>query len=329
MSEAGLAYLHHYLEPLQPWLVRDDITDIYINRPGELWIEGPGPGIERVKCDALDQRTLERLAKQVAAFSSQGISREHPLLSATLPDGARVQIILPPATRGSVAVAVRKHLVMDRTLSDYVKDGAFADVRASESSRADLLRNLQEVLARSGPSAALAEAVRSRANILIAGGTSTGKSTFLNALIREVPANERLIFIEDTPELKIHHNNAVGLFAARSRLGESTATSEDLLNAALRMRPDRIILGEIRGSEAFTFLRAINTGHPGSITTIHADSPERAVEQLALLVLQTGTQLRRQDVIDYVRSTIDVFVQLVRQDGVRKVYAVKIADAVP
>lgn len=326
MSLPELAYLHQYLQPLQPWLIRDDITDIYINQPGELWIEGPGPGIERIACDAFDQRTLERLARQIAAFTHQGISREHPLLSATLPDGARVQIIMPPATRGSVAVAIRKHLVMDRTLSDYDREGGFDGLVPDDSGRFALLSTLAEKLSTAGPASMLAEAVRARANILIAGGTSTGKSTFLNALIREVPSDERLIFIEDTPELKIHHDNAVGLLAARSKLGESSATSEDLLGAALRMRPDRIILGEIRGAEAFTFLRAINTGHPGSMTTIHADSPERAIEQLALLVLQTGTQLRRQDVIDYVRSTIDVFVQLERHDGSRRVSQISFAE---
>lgn len=149
---------------------------------------------------------------------------------------------------------------------------------------------------------------------------------FALALIREIPDDERLILIEDTPELRVRHDNVVGLIAARSQLGESAATSEDLLNASLRMRPDRIILGEIRGWEAFTFLRAINTGHPGSMTTIHADSPDRAIEQLALLVLQTGTQLRRKDVIDYVSSVIDLFVQLDRSGGSRGVAEVRIAD---
>jgi type IV secretion system protein VirB11 len=175
-----------------------------------------------------------------------------------------------------------------------------------------------------GAAAMLALAVRQKRNILIAGGTSTGKSTFLNALLREIPDHERLILIEDTPELQLRHENAIGLLAARSQLGESLATSDDLLNASLRMRPDRIILGEIRGSEAFTFLRAVNTGHPGSMSTIHADSPARAVEQLALLVLQTGTQLRREDVVSYVESVIDIFVQLERRGGERRISEVRL-----
>ena len=140
----------------------------------------------------------------------------------------------------------------------------------------------------------LAAAVRARKNIVVAGGTSTGKTTFLNALLREVPAEERLILIEDTPELFIRHANAVGLLAARGSLGEAQVNANDLLSASLRMRPDRIILGELRGEEAFAFLRAINTGHPGSMTTVHADSPERAIEQIVLLTLQAGTQLGRE-----------------------------------
>lgn len=320
------AFLDHYLGPLEPWLAREDVTDIYINGPGELWLESLNAGIERIECAELTPKALERLARQIAAYSHQGVSREHPILSATLPDGARVQVVIPPATRGHVAMAIRKHVVIDRSLADYAGDGSF---RATDLADRRHQSEDRELVAASRPgdvAALLALAVRQKRNILISGGTSTGKTTFLNALIREIPVHERLILIEDTPEVRIHHDNAVGLIAARSRLGESAATSEDLLNAALRMRPDRIILGEIRGQEAFTFLRAINTGHPGSMTTIHADSPDRALEQLALLVLQTGTQLRRQDVLDYVSSVIDLFVQLDRSDGARAVSEVRIAE---
>jgi type IV secretion system protein VirB11 len=162
--------------------------------------------------------------------------------------------------------------------------------------------------------------------VLVFGGTSTGKTTFLNALLREIPAEERLILIEDTPELDMTHPNSVGLLAPRSALGEAEVRAEDLLMAALRMRPDRIILGELRGPEAFTFLRAVNSGHPGSMTTIHADTSARAVEQLALLVLQAGSRLAREDVRHYVRASIDVFVQLERIAGRRKVTQVLVRD---
>lgn len=326
MTDVGLAYLHQYLGPLQKWLQREDVTDLYVNRPGEIWIESVTGGVERADAQDLDAKTLDRLARQIAAFSNQGVSREHPILSATLPDGARVQLVLPPATRDHVALAIRKHVVMDRSLADYDADQSFAGL-GSATSRAARLSAMASVQAARGASALLSEAVRQRCNILISGGTSTGKSTFLNALLKEVGSDERLIVIEDTPELKFTQANAVGLLSARSQLGEASVNTDDLLNAALRMRPDRIILGEIRGIEAFTFLRAVNTGHPGSMSTIHADSPERAIDQLALLVLQSGSQLRREDVVDYVRSTIDVFVQLERTPLGRRCSAVELASA--
>jgi type IV secretion system protein VirB11 len=165
----------------------------------------------------------------------------------------------------------------------------------------------------------LKKAVRDKRNILVSGGTSSGKTTFVNALLREIPAHERLIFIEDTPELHTAQLNMVGLIAARGELGEAEVSAADLLVASLRMRPDRIILGEIRGSEAITFLRAINTGHPGSISTIHADSPERAIDQLALLVMETGTRMGWDDVVRYVRNSMGLILQLTRKDGIREI----------
>jgi type IV secretion system protein VirB11 len=316
----GRIYLRSYLAPLTGMLARPDVTDIYVNRPGELWIETVGGAIERHDAPALDEATLERLARQIAAISHQGISREHPLLSATLPDGARVQIVAPPATRGPLALAIRKHVAADLALSDYVAAGAFAATRGRDRLGGDDSdRALAVQLAAGDMAGMLAAAVRGRKNILVSGGTSTGKTTFLNALIREIPAEERLILIEDTPELQVRQDNVVGLLAARSALGEAEVSANDLVAASLRMRPDRIILGELRGEEAFAFLRAVNTGHPGSMTTVHADSAERAIEQIVLLALQAGTQLNRDDVRHYVKTTIDVFVQLARVGGERRV----------
>ncbi|HEX8572404.1 MAG TPA: P-type DNA transfer ATPase VirB11 [Allosphingosinicella sp.] len=316
----GRIYLRSYLEPLAAMLARPDVTDIYVNRPGELWVETVGGAIERHDSPALDESTLDRLARQIAAISNQGISREHPLLSATLPDGARVQVVAPPATRGPLALAIRKHVASDLALADYVAAGAFESTQGRDKlERSDSDRSLAARLASGDIAGMLADAVRSRRNILVSGGTSTGKTTFLNALIREIPAEERLILIEDTPELQVRQDNVVGLLAARSALGEAEVSANDLVAASLRMRPDRIILGELRGEEAFAFLRAVNTGHPGSMTTVHADSAERAIEQIVLLALQAGTQLNRDDVRHYVKSTVDVFVQLERSGGRRRV----------
>ena len=307
-------------------LARDDVTDIYVNRPGEIWVETLGGAIERHDAPALDRATLDRLSRQIAALSHQGISREHPLLSATLPDGARVQVVAPPATRGDLALAIRKHVSPDLSLSDYVTAGSFAETKRGDvGERAPIDVELARMLDAGDVAGMLATAVKARKNILVSGGTSTGKTTFLNALIREIPPHERLILIEDTPELHLGHANAVGLLAARSALGEAQVTADSLLAASLRMRPDRIIVGELRGPEAYTFLRAVNTGHPGSMTTVHADSAERAIEQIALLVLQTGTRLGREDVQYYVRSTVDVFIQLARTGGRRHVAEVVLA----
>ncbi len=236
-----------------------------------------------------------------------------------LPDGSRVQIVAPPATRSAMAFAFRKHVVAELGLGDYLRNGAFAQTSFRIGKEAELNPMPAPADSPDGHAAFLAEAVRERRNILISGGTSSGKTTLLNALMREIPADDRLILIEDTPELRLGHANAVGLLATKGEQGEARVKADDLLQAALRMRPDRIIVGELRGSEAYTFLRAVNTGHPGSLTTIHADSPDRAIEQLALIVLQSGTQLTRQDIVHYIRSVVDLVVQLERRDGQRVV----------
>src|SRR3546814_6209480 len=202
------------------------------------------------------------------------------LLSASLPDGSRIQIVIPPATRGDIAIAIRRHVSADLTLDDYVTADAFRDIRKAGNGQSAAIDRVRELVNAGDVATALREAVRGRLNILISGGTSSGKTTFLNALIREIPAEERLILIEDTPEIRLAHDNAVGLIAARSALGEAAVTANDLVSASLCMRPDRLILGELRGPEAFAFLRAINTGHPGSLTRIQAASVERAFEQL-------------------------------------------------
>jgi type IV secretion system protein VirB11 len=322
-----IRYIDAYLAPLLPVLSRPEVTDVYVNRPGEIWIETIGGGMERMAMPALDDAALWRLARQVASLSHQGISREHPLLAATLPDGARVQIVAPPATRGAMALAIRKHVVPDLTLADYVETGAFSATKVSRKKG-----KLQLVEAPAGRDPAelahfLRGLVHARRTIMISGGTSTGKTTFLNALMKEIPPEERLVLIEDTAEVVLPHENAVGLLAVKGALGEARVTADDLLQAALRMRPDRIILGELRGSEAYTFLRAINTGHPGSITTIHADSPEGAIEQLALIVLQAGTRLRRKDIVHYAMSTVDAIVQLERVGGRRQVGRIMLTRA--
>jgi type IV secretion system protein VirB11 len=318
-------YLDSYLAPLAPFLARADVTDIYINRPGEVWLEAYGSATERHVVPELTHETLQRLVRQIAALSAQGISRQHPLLAAALPSGERVQIVVPPATRGDVAIAVRKQIVADLRLDEF----AVADDLAPERVGLTSARALSEEPVIPDPDIAslLRRAVRERSTILICGGTSSGKTTLLNSLLREIPAEDRLIFIEDTPELAIGHENAVGLVAARGSLREADVDTNDLLVASLRMRPDRIILGEVRGPEAITFLRAINTGHPGSMTTVHANSCDGAIEQLAFLALQGGLNLDWDDLLSYIRSSIDIVVNVRRRNGIVEIDSVNLVKS--
>ena len=315
-------YLRTYLAPLSAWLDAADVTDILINQPGEVWTDSAA-GMQRHAAPEVTAVMLQRLAQQIAATTSQGVSREHPLLAATLPDGARVQVVGPPATREHLAFSIRKHIVPDLKLADYEAAGAFANVRragSGENNRVD--SDLASLLDKKEMRSFFSKAVKAGKNIVISGGTATGKTTFLNALLKEIPETDRLVVIEDTPEVRLWHPNAVGLVAVKSELGEAQVGVDELLRASLRMRPDRLLVGEIRGPEAFTFLRAVNTGHPGSLTTVHADSTDGALEQIAFMTLQAGLTLTRSDVMAYARSVIDIVVQLSRVSGRRMVSSV-------
>ena len=325
MNAPQRVYLDAFLAPLAAYLGRGDVTDLYINRPGELWLD-TREGTERHDVPALDDASLWRLARQIAASTDQGINREHPLLAATLPDGARVQICAPPATRGHLIVAIRKHSMPDLRLTDYEEAGAFARVGEAALKRRATDDMLAALLNEGRTFDFLTAAVQTRQTIVISGGTGTGKTTFLNALLKEASDRERFVLIEDTPEIQLHHQNAVGLIAVRGKLGEASVTPADLVEAALRLRPDRIIMGEVRGAEAISWLRAVGTGHPGSITTVHANSPNGAIEQLAMMSISAGTELGRAELVDYIRATVDVFVQLGQEEGARLVTQVQFRD---
>lgn len=324
--EDSHVYLTAFLKPLESWLRQDRVAEIFINGPGEFWVEIAGGAMTRVAAPEITDTHLQRLAAQIARFNAQAINREHPILSATLPSGERVQIVGPPATRRHWAMAIRRPVVSDLGLADFAGAKGFADVVASDERRLSPRdAHLSKLLAERRIPDFLDFAVKSRKSILISGGTSTGKTSLLNALLRAIPREERLITVEDAAEIALDHPNAVGLIAVKGELGQARVGVGDLLNAALRMRPDRIILGELRGAEAVTFLRAINTGHPGSVTTIHADSPHGAYEQIALMALQAGMPLSRRETIDYVRSIIDIAVHVVREGGRRRISEIMFA----
>lgn len=306
-------FLQQFLAPLAPWLSREDVSEVCINRPGEVWVEEPGHlGMQCHPVLELDARHLQSLAQQVAAHTRQSVSSVTPLLSAVLPDGARIQVVLPPAALAGGAIAIRKQVVRDLCLDDYA--GAFAQTIIGKDHDADD-QHLQQMLDRGNIAAFITAAVEAKKNILISGGTSSGKTTFLNAISKEIAAHERIVTIEDTPEVIVAQPNHVSLIASKGDQGEARVTAADLLEASLRLRPDRILLGELRGAEAYTYLRAINTGHPGSLSTLHADSPRGAFEQLTLMVLQADRGLSRADILAYLKTVVDVVIQLKRDSS--------------
>jgi len=319
---SGGVYLDAYLAPLAPWLERDDVTDLMINRPGEVWIETAEGTISCEPAPEVTEQVLGRLARQIAAASHQGVNREQPLLSANLPDGARVQIVLPPATRDGLVLAVRKQVLSDFSLEQLDGAGLFAahDAGANAAAADD---ELQALLDAGRIADFLKLAVKRRKTIVISGGAGAGKTTLLNALVKEIDPAERLIAIEDAPEIRLDRANAFGLVAVRGDQGEARVDADDLLRASLRLRPDRILLGELRGAEAFAFLRMVNSGHPGSITTVHADSPDGALHQIALLALTAGLELGWSQLMTYTEQVIDIVVQIERRDGRRAVTEIR------
>jgi type IV secretion system protein VirB11 len=324
----GGAALRTHLRPLQRWLESEAITEISVNGPAEIWIARQGEAyMERHAAADLTGDVLLELARQVATSTDQEVSRERPLLSAVLPNGYRVQFVLPPAAGRHVALSIRKPAVLDLTLGDYERVGAFDLTNRLTREEEESERALRDAYAKREFAAFVRLAVRARKNILISAGTDTGKTTLLNAMLKEIELRERLVIIEDTRELRPPQLNVVRLFYSRGEQGLARVTAQDLCEATLRLRPDRILLGELRGKEAFTYLRTINSGHPGSITTIHSDSPQLAFEQLALMVMQGFPSIDKTLVIEYVRSIIPIVIQAKRAAGRRFISEIYYADA--
>lgn len=307
-----------YLRPLKPFLDLPGVSEISINRPQEIWVEKLGcqGGMECHQVPVLTFAHLQTLARLIAQFSEQEISEETPLLSATLPEGYRVQIVLPPATEPrAIGISIRKQALLDLSLDDYQERGAFSEVNRNGGFFKNEEQKMVEYFQCGQYLDFLKTALIAKNNILISAGTSAGKTTFLNACLKAMPMEERVITIEDAREVMPPQPNRLHLLASRGDQGRAKTSSQQLLEASLRLRPDRIILGELRGTEAFTYLRAINSGHPGSITTIHADNPRLAFEQLTLMVMQADMGMERPQILEYIRSTLPIVIQLQRGEG--------------
>ena len=304
--------LNVYLKPLTMLLSQEGIAEVSINQPNEAWVEKKGD-MFRVSIDGYDTKHLKSLARLIAESTDQVVSEEKPLLSATLPAGYRVQVVFPPACENNtVIMSIRKKSSLSWTLEDYEKMGAF-DNTATEKVVDKNNIILSKLLEANRIKDFLYQCILVKKNIIISGGTSTGKTTFTNACLRAIPKVERLISVEDAREIDLSmHPNRVHLLASKGGQGRANVTTQDLIEACLRLRPDRIIVGELRGSEAFSFLRAINTGHPGSISTLHADTPEMAIQQLKLMVMQAGLGMEPEDIVKYIKNVVDVVVQLKR-----------------
>ena len=309
------AALETYLAPFKTLFAEDGVNEIMINKPQEVWIEKGGEQRMEVMPE-LDFEHLLGLGRLVAQSTDQMISEEKPLLSATLPNGYRIQVVFPPACEpGCVVMSIRKGSGLHLTLEDYDKMGAFSYTATKEQADpndailSDFIKNnkIKEFLEK---------AILCKKNIIISGGTSTGKTTFTNAALLTIPHEERLITVEDSREIQLpQHPNKIHLLASKGGQGRAKVTTQDLIEACLRLRPDRIIVGELRGIEAFSFLRAINTGHPGSISTLHADAPAMALEQLKLMVMQAGLGMPPEEIKNYILAVIDIVIQLKRGDG--------------
>jgi type IV secretion system protein VirB11 len=300
------------LRALRPLLADPEVTELCINQPGEIFIETHS-GWRQEEAPFADFAWCRRFAKLIANVTRQRVDESSPLLSAGLPSGERVQIVLPPATTsGCVAITIRRPAGAVWPLEELARRGALAPLRGADATLAQTDVELARCHASGDYVAFMRLAVRARKNVLVSGATGSGKTTWTKALIREIPADERLISIEDARELVLDtHRNHVRLYYSKDDQGLARVTPRQLLECCLRMRPDRILLAELRGEEAFDYLRNVNSGHPGSITSVHATSAELAFEQLVLLVKQSsgGRGLARDDIRALLHLLIDVVIQ--------------------
>jgi len=304
--------LDHYLVPLRPYLADPEVTELCINQPGEAFIERRS-GWDRTALPFASFDWCHHLSRLIAASTHQRVNAESPLLSAALSTGERIQVVLPPACSArTVAITIRRPNERVWELSELAAGGVFGRCAVAGQTTNSTDAALAKQLKAGQWEAFLRAAVRARKNIIVSGATGSGKTTLTKALLLEIPADERLITIEDASELKLDgHPNAVRLFYSKDEQGLARVTPKKLLEACLRMRPDRILLAELRSDEAYYYLRNVNSGHPGSITSVHASSAMLAFEQLTLLVKESpgGRDLSREDIKALLHQLVDVVVQ--------------------
>ena len=309
------AVLDHYLAPLWHFLAPDAVTELVVNRPGEIGVEIEGRWRWH-ETPELTESWLRTLAISGAAYTRQDVGPDRPICSTSLPGDLRCQIVLPPvAAGGTVSLTLRKPSRRLLSLPDFAAAGLFDAVAPAGEDPVDA--ELVQLRQSGDWTGFFTLAVKSRRNILVSGPTGSGKTTFAKGLVQLIPEDERLLTIEDTREFVVPHRNVVHLVYAKDGQGLAKVGPKQLLESALRMRPDRILLQELRDGSAFFFLRNVNSGHPGSITTVHADSAALAFEQLTLLVRESegGRDLPRDDIRALLHLLVDIVVQTRKVDG--------------
>lgn len=306
-----------------PFMADPSITEICINRPGEVWVEGRG-GWRRVEVPTLTFERARQFCVSVVNESNTGqrITDIDPVVSLTFPTGQRAQFVIPPACdAGRTSITIRLPSKQTRTLDQYQADGFFDKVieHTGEINAQDA--ELLELRRARDYGNFFRKAVAYRKNIVVAGATGSGKTTFMKSLVTHIPHHERLVTIEDARELFIEQPNVVHLLYSKGGQSTANVTAKSCMEACLRMKPDRIILAELRGDEAFYFIRNCASGHPGSITSCHAGSPAQAWDQLALMVKASneGAGLEFETIKRLLRLTIDIVVHIDAHGGSRHI----------
>jgi pilus assembly protein CpaF len=290
----GFETILPFLKPIEHLILDDAISEVMVNGPDRIFIEKQG-FVEAIRGIHLGEKSLMIAVKNIARRLGDDISEAKPILDSRLPDGSRVAAVIPPCSVNGVTLTIRKFNARHFGIEDLIQAGTLERWLANQ----------------------LEAYVLARKNVLIAGSTGSGKTSLLNVLGRFVPSDERVLLIEDTSEIQMDQDNLVRFEARQPQNGLPAVSIRDLLKAALRHRPDRIILGEVRGGEAFDLLQLLNTGHSGSLSTVHATSAKQALARFTSCVLQSGVDLPYRAVKTNVGDSVNVVVHLERRPGRR------------
>ena len=290
----GFEMILPVLKPIEHLILDDSISEVMVNGPDQVFIEKAG-FLQQVKGVSLGEKSLMVAVKNIARRLGDDISESKPILDSRLPDGSRVAAVIPPCSLSGVTLTIRKFNTRHFEMQDLINTGTLDRPLANR----------------------LEDYVLARKNILISGGTGTGKTTLLNILGRFIPEDERILLIEDTAEIQMAQPNLVRFEARQAQNGVPAVAIRDLLKAALRHRPDRIILGEIRGGEAFDLLQLLNTGHSGTLSTIHANSARQGLARFTSCVLQSGVDLPYRAIKTNIGDSLNVVIQVERRPGRR------------